>query len=39
MMDNELKEWIKSYLLDMLCGFFFWEAVFCIYVGVLFLLA
>ena len=34
-MDRDLKTWIKSYLLDMLCGFFFWAAVFGIYVGVL----
>ena len=39
MMDIELKEWIKSYSLDMLCGIYFWAAVFGIYVGVLFLLA
>ena len=37
-MDEELKEWIKTYTLDMLCGFFFWAAVFSIYVGVLLLL-
>ena len=38
MMDNELKKWMKSYLLDMLCGLFFWTAVFALYVGISFLI-
>jgi hypothetical protein len=33
-MDQELKDWIKSYLLDILCGFFFWGAIFGICVAV-----
>ena len=34
-MDKELKDWIKSYLLDILCGFFFWGTVFGICVAAM----
>ena len=37
-MDKELKHWMKTYLLDILCGMGFWGAIFGIYMGVLFLL-
>ena len=28
MMDKELKHWLKTYLLDILCGMVFWGIVF-----------
>ena len=34
MMDKELKHWIKTYLLDILCGMTFWGIVFGIIVIV-----
>lgn len=37
-MGKELRHWFKMYLLDILCGMGFWDAIFGIYVGVLLLL-
>lgn len=31
MEDNDLKEWLKTYLLDILCGMVFWGALFLCY--------
>jgi hypothetical protein len=39
MMDKELKDWIKGYLCDILCGFFFWGAVFGICLAVMALIS
>lgn len=39
MMDRELKHWLKTYLLDILCGMVFWGLVFAIGVGIAMLLA
>jgi hypothetical protein len=33
-MNRELKHWLKTYLLDILCGMVFWGNVFLIGVGV-----
>ena len=34
MMDKELKHWLKTYFLDILCGMFFWELVFILYLFI-----
>lgn len=28
MMDEDLEQWLKSYLMDILCGMIFWGIVF-----------
>ena len=38
-MDEELKLWLKMYLLDILCGMVFWGIVFAIGVGIAMLFA
>lgn len=38
MMDRELKHWLKTYLLDILCGMVLWGLVFVIGVGIAMLL-
>ena len=30
MMDKELKHWLKTYFLDILCGMIFWSIIFAI---------
>ena len=31
MMDKDLKHWLISYLLDILCGMIFWSIIFAIF--------
>ena len=33
-MNEELKQWLKTYLLDILCGMAFWGIVFAVSVGL-----
>ena len=33
-MDKGLKHWLRTYLLDILCGMVFWGSVFAIGVGI-----
>ncbi len=37
-MDKEMKNWLKTYLLDILCGIVFWGVVFAIGIGIALLL-
>jgi hypothetical protein len=38
-MDKELRHWLKTYLLDILCGMVFWGIVFAVGVGFTMLIA
>jgi hypothetical protein len=33
-MDEDLKHWLKTYLLDILCGMVFWGLVFVLYLFI-----